>query len=250
MRLNGGVMIIGSLLWQHDLCPEKSDNVRRSWRNVALILDEKILVKLPIRYGRYSKGSIYTMVFSTRCEKTQRLGTGYVIPFKNNPIEHLDVLICEARMMSKAEGMECKFIGGTNQIWGTMGILINKQKVDSKTSGQILSRWVKELRADGGGKDTSEYRVGKEKLSINKKGELQINWPTPVNRSDEKRIQGIDFLIAASTKPKYQQPGNVKYPTSTELATSVRNDLNRCYFINNFQHNITTFQDNAVLNIL
>ena len=76
MRLNGGVIIIGSLLWQHDLCPEKFDNVRRSWRNAALILDEKILVKLPIRYGRYSKGSIYTMVFSTRCEKTQRLGTG------------------------------------------------------------------------------------------------------------------------------------------------------------------------------
>lgn len=250
MQLNGGVIIIGSLLWQHDLCPAKSDNVRRSWRNAALILDEKILVKLPIRYGRYSKGSIYTMVFSTHCEKTQRLGTGHVIPFKNNPIEHLDVLICEARMMSKAEGMECKFIGGTNQIWATMGILINKHKVDLKTSGQILSRWVKKLRADGGGNDTSEYRIGNEKLSINKKGELQIRWPTPVDRGDEKRIQEIDFLIAASTKPKYQQQGTVKYPTSTELAKSVRNDLNRCYFINNFKHNITTFQDNTVLNIL
>ena len=250
MRLNGGVIIIGSLLWQHDLCSNKSDNVRRSWRDAALNLDEKILVKLPIRYGRYSKGSIYTMVFSTRCEKTQKMGTGYIIPFKINPIECLDELICEARMMSKAEGMKCKFIGGTNQIWGTMGILINKQRVDPKTIRQIVSRWKNELRGDGGEKDTPEYRVGKEKLSINKKGELQINWPTPVKMSDEKRIQEMDFLIAASTKPKYEQKGNVKYPTSTELAKSVRNDLNRCYFINNFQNSITTFQDNAVLNLL
>lgn len=250
MRLNGGVIIIGSLLWQHDLCSSKSDNVRRSWRDAALNLDEKILVKLPIRYGRHSKGSIYTMVFSTRCEKTQKMGTGYVIPFKINPIEHLDELICEARRMSNAEGMKCKFIGEGNQIWGTMGILINKQRVDSKTIGQILPRWENELRGDGGGKHTSEYRVGKEKLSINKKGELQINWPTPVKRSDEKRIQETDFLLVASTKPKHKQKGNVKYPTPTELAESVRNDLKRCYFINNFQNSITTFQDNAVLNLL
>ena len=148
MRLNGGVIIIGSLLWQHDLCPAKSDNVRRSWRNTALILDEKILVKLPIRYGRYSKGSIYTMVFSTRCEKTQRLGTGHVIPFKNNSIEHLDVLICEARMMSKAEGMEGKFIGGTNQIWATMGILINKHKVDVRRLPDDVLNRLKELSHD------------------------------------------------------------------------------------------------------
>jgi len=248
MQLKGGVIIIGSLLWQDDL--NTNDKVRYNWRNTSLNLNEKILARLPIRYGRYSNGDIYTMVFSTGCEKTKKLGTGYVVPFKNNPIEHLDVLICEARIVAKAEGMECKFVGGANPIWAAMGILINKKKVDQKTYEQIISRWAKEFEIDGGGKDTSEYRVGKEKLSINKNGELQIHWPTSVNRGEESRIKEIDFLIAASTKPKYQQKGNTKYPSSTQIATSVRNDLTRRYFMNNFHYRITTFQDNSVINLL
>jgi hypothetical protein len=250
MQLKGGVIIIGSLLWQDDLNINKNDKVRYNWRNTSLNLGKKILARLPIRYGRHSNGNIYTMVFSTNCEKTKRLGTGYIVPFKRNPIEHLDVLIGEARMMAKAEGMKCKFVGGTNPIWASMGILINKKKVDQKIYEQILSRWAKEFKTDGGGKDSSEYRVRKEKLSISKKGELQIQWPNSVDKGEESRIEEIDFLIAASTKPKYQQQGNTRYPSSNEIATSVRNDLNRRYFMNNFQHRITTFQDNSVINLL
>lgn len=246
MQLKGGVIIIGSLLWQDDL--NENDKVRCNWRNTSLNVGEKILARLPIRYGRYSNGNIYTMVFSTNCEKTKRLGTGYIVPFKRNPIEHLDVLIGEARMMAKAEGMKSKFVGGTNPIWASMGILINKKKVDQKIYEQILARWTKEYKTDGGGKDSSEYRVGKEKLSISKKGELQIHWPNFFDKGEESRIEEIDFLIAASTKPKYQQQDNTKYPSSNEIATSVRNDLTRRYFMNNFQHRITTFQDNSVIN--
>ncbi len=246
MQLKGGVIIIGSLLWQDDL--NENDKGRYNWRNTSLNLGGKILARLPIRYGRYSNGNIYTMVFSTNCEKTKRLGTGYIVPFKRNSIEHLDVLIGEARMMAKAEGMKSKFVGGTNPIWASMGILINKKKVDQKIYEQILLRWAKEYKTDGGGKDSSEYRVGKEKLSISKKGELQIHWPNSFDKGEESRIEEIDFLIAASTKPKNQQQGNTKYPSSNEIATSVRNDLNRRYFMNNFQHRITTFQDNSVIN--
>lgn len=246
MQLKGGVIIIGSLLWQDDL--NKNDKVRSNWRNTTLNLGEKIFARLPIRYGRYSNGNIYTMVFSTNCEKKKRLGTGYIVPFKRNPIEHLDVLIGEARLMSKAEGMKSKFVGEANEIWASMGILINKKKVNQKIYEQILSRWTKEYKIDGGGKDSSEYRVGKEKLSISKKGELQIHWPHSFDKGEESRIEELDFLIAASTKPKYQKEGNTKYPSSNEIATSVENDLNRRYFMNNFQHGITTFQDNSVIN--
>lgn len=248
MQLKGGVIIIGSLLWQDDL--NKNDKVRYNWRNTSLNIDDKILARLPIRYGRYSKGDIYTMVFSTDCEKKKRLGTGYVIPFKNNPIKHLDALVSEARMMARAEGMQCNFVGGINPIWASIGILTNRNKVDQKLYERIISRWAKELRADGGGKDTSEYRVGKEKLSINNKGELQILWPTSVVEGEKGGIQELDFLIAASTKPKYEQQGKTKYPSPTEIAASVRRDSGRRYFMNNFHHRITTFQDNLVINLL
>ena len=69
MKLKGGVIIIGSLLWQDDLKLNTNDKIRYNWRNTSLNLSEKILVKLPIRYGRYSDGNIYTMVFSMNCEK-------------------------------------------------------------------------------------------------------------------------------------------------------------------------------------
>ena len=104
------------------------------------------------------------MVFSTGCEKAKKLGTGYVVPLKKNPVEHLHVLISEARMMAQAEGMKCKFVGGTNPIWASMGILINKEKVDQKIYEQIILRWAKEFKTDGGGKDTSEYRAGKRQM--------------------------------------------------------------------------------------
>jgi len=220
MQLKGGVIIIGSLLWQDDL--NKNDKIRYNWRNTSLNIDEKILVRLPIRYGRYSRGSIYTMVFSTDCEKKKRLGTGYVIPFKNNPIKHLDALISEARMMAKAEGMCSRFVGRTNSIWASMGIMINKKKVKPEICEVILSRWAKEFKDDGGGQDISEYRVKKEKLSITRKGELQITWPKSIDTDEESKIKEVDFLIATSTKPKYQQFGITKYPSSNEIAHSVK----------------------------
>ena len=153
-------------------------------------------------------------------------------------------------MMAKAEAMKYKFVGGTHPIWASMGILINKKKVDQKVCDQILSRWAKEFKTDGGGNDSSEYRVGKEKLSISKKGELQIQWPNSVDKGEQSKMEEIDFLIATSTKPKYQQQGDTKYPSSNEIAASVKNDLSRRYFINNFQNRITTFQDNSIINLL
>jgi hypothetical protein len=154
-------------------------------------------------------------------------------------------LIEEARKMAEAEGMKGKFVGGTSQIWASMGILINKKRVNAKNCGQIIARWAKEFQRDGGGKDISEYRVGKEKRSINKMGELQIQWPTSVDRRKE-----IDFLIAVSTKPRFGQSGKAKYPSSNEIAATVRSDSTRRYFVNNLLYAITTFQDNSVINLL
>lgn len=49
-KLSGGVIIIGSLFWDDDL--NTSDNLRKTWRENSLDLQNKILAKLPIRYVR------------------------------------------------------------------------------------------------------------------------------------------------------------------------------------------------------
>jgi hypothetical protein len=245
-KLTGGVIIIGSLLWDKNVG-------RDDWRQKRLNLLDKILVKVPIRYGRFSTDGIYTMVFSTDCEKRNKLGTGFVVPLKENPIESINSLICEGRMMAGAEGMKNGFVGKNKegQIWASLVILFNRKKgVDPGIHNSVLAQWTKEFEADGGGHDTSEYRVGKEKSSITKKGELQISWPNSVDPKDAPKVNAFDFLIATSTKPKHEEPGKGKYASLDELTQSVRNDSTRRYFFSNYRHAISTFQDNNVVNLL
>lgn len=56
--MRGGILIIGSLLW---------DNGQRdAWRRLRLRVGEKVYVKAPIRYGRRSqgRGNTFTMTFA------------------------------------------------------------------------------------------------------------------------------------------------------------------------------------------
>ena len=69
--LKGGVLIIGSLLWQDHL-DEVGDDIRKNWRDNSLLLANKIQVKTPIRYGRFSDNSkIYTKLFISKIFLTQ-----------------------------------------------------------------------------------------------------------------------------------------------------------------------------------
>jgi len=69
MKLKGGVIIVGSLIWEDHLKAEDRDNIRRNWRRVNLI-DNSSPSKVPIRYGRksQSRDDTYTMIFSKSCE--------------------------------------------------------------------------------------------------------------------------------------------------------------------------------------
>src|SRR5258705_2850708 len=79
-NLKGGVLIIGSLLWQDHL-NKLGDDIRKTWRAEHLLMDNKIMVSVPIRYGRFSdKNKIYTMVFSKKLTKKES-GTGWFVPF-------------------------------------------------------------------------------------------------------------------------------------------------------------------------
>lgn len=49
------------------------------------------------------------MVFSANCARRNRLGTGFIVPMKRKVIRDIEELICQARMMATAEGMNGKF---------------------------------------------------------------------------------------------------------------------------------------------
>lgn len=248
-NLRSGVIVIGSLLWQNHLKEGNKDNIRKNWRDGSLREDAKIQVKLPIRYGRYSEGGIYTMVFSNNCYRYKQLGTGYVLPFKANPIRNLRQLLSEAKAMSEAEGMKGRFWGGKNEIWGKMGILFNDSKIDKRTKRRILDCWQEQFRTDQGRLISCDFKfVGNERPCVTKKGELTIRWVEPDIKRLLKRVFGFDFLIAAATKPKHETGKRGRYPNAEEIAASVKRDKLRRYFNQNLEFGITTFQDDDVLN--
>ncbi|MDZ4341070.1 MAG: hypothetical protein U1E51_01365, partial [Candidatus Binatia bacterium] len=98
MNFNGGVIIIGSLLWD-------DNKGRKAWRQDYLRpKDTKIPVPLKIRYGRESesRNCTYTMIFSNH--PTTELGQGYVWGFKeNSKIEGM--LEKQAIALAKVEGI-------------------------------------------------------------------------------------------------------------------------------------------------
>ena len=244
LNLKGGVLIIGSLFWQDHLDIKKADNIRELWRNRHLLLDHRIMVSLPIRYGRLSKSNIYTMVFSNSCSKSKR-GTGYFIPFKQTPINNYYNLQNETKELSIAEGMKGKFSSkenGTDEIWCVLGLLMNPKTL-SKTQEKDLSDIWSNLLKNQGTIEPDEFKLGREKGCINRSCELNISWPTPIDIRDYTTINSYDFIIATVPKP-------TKYPDINELVENVKADTTRFYFIENYKSGITTFQDVQVLNRL
>ncbi|HEU4386938.1 MAG TPA: hypothetical protein VFV34_04010 [Blastocatellia bacterium] len=242
LQLRGGVIIIGSLLWDDDL-------KRSNWRESCLRTKDKILAELPIRYGRWSdKRRTYTMVFSANCKRASQIGAGFVIPIKAHPIKDIQVLICQARMMAEAEGMGESFVGrtkkGVNWVnWALMGILLNP-KLTRETRTTALAGWATVFKADGGPQEASSYKIGQERSSISKVGELLIRWPRAADPRKQRKIDEIDFLIATCTKPGRES--SEAYPSLTEIAESARCDCTR-YFLNNRKFGIKTFQDTRVV---
>lgn len=244
LNLKGGVLIIGSLLWQDHYNKDKEDNIRKLWRDRYLLLDHRIMVSIPIRYGRLSKSNVYTMVFSNSCSKNKK-GTGYFIPFKQTPIANYDDLVNEAKELSFAEGMKGRFSStenGNEEVWCVLGILTNPKTINITQEKDLLDKW-SNLLNNHGNFDHNEFRLCREKACINERGKLNISWPTPIDIRDYKRINSFDFIIATVPKP-------TKYPDLIKLAENVKTDTTRHYFIENYKSGITTFQDINVLNRL
>jgi len=226
-NLRCGVIIIGSLLWQKYLHDE-NDNIRLNWRNSHLDVENKILIKVPIRYGRRSNSGIMTMVFSNRMAK--RTGFGYVVPLSNK-INDQDDLLGECLALSAAEGMNENFVAS----WGgVLAFLLNDSIIEESIKKEIIKLF---RRRKNEVFDINEYKVGKERSCITKSLKLNINWVDPVLDSEKSKINEFHFLLATPTKPMN------KIPTYKEIAETINSDIKRKYFINNLTHGIITQDD-------
>ena len=252
INLKGGVLIIGSLLWQKHLKSEDEDNIREDWRENNLLLDQKIMVKVPIRYGRCSQSKtntqsgIYTMVFSNSCEKN-KLGTGYFVPFKKL-LATFDDIIKEAGELSVAEGMPAGRLlskeSGTQNVWCSIGLLFNPNTVEKKEKAAIIEKWSSKI-ASQGTLTPKDFKVGRERTCIDKDGTLNFDWIKPVDKRQTETLNDYDIILVTATAPKPKS-----YPSIDELVKNVERETERYYFIENYKAGITTFQDLRVLNKL
>ncbi|MCF6308782.1 MAG: hypothetical protein L3J09_12640 [Flavobacteriaceae bacterium] len=228
-KLKGGVIIIGSLLWD-------KTKIREEWRNNYLDITKMIEVKIPIRYGRLSskRSTIFTMVFSSDCGNPKDLGVGKFVPFSENPITFKELNI-QCIELIKAEHKKDKLdFTRFNWGWGTAAIMLNPKSLladykNSESTKHFIKEWNKKI---GAGFKISDYKVGKEEEILNNKAFLNFNWP---NSLDE-----YDFFITTSNKSGLQ-----KYPEPNEIAEKF-NENGAEYFYENVSNNITTFQDKQI----
>lgn len=223
ITFKGGVLIIGSLLW--DL-----SELRQKWRNEDLNLSDKIQIELPIRYGRVSKSRncTYSMIYSSDCKTKNKLGKGYFVPFKNKSASIKEMLNLSKRVID-SEHNKNKNLNRFNWGWGCLGIALNPTLEENRRN-KIIDFWKKEY---GKGFNPKEYRVGAETPIVNKFGILLIDW---VSELDE-----FEFIIGTATKPQLKE-----YPSADKIVERMIVNEYDEYFRQNRANFITTFQDDEI----
>lgn len=230
--LKGGVIVIGSLLWQDHL-NEKGDNIRLNWRENNLDMDNIIPVKLPIRYGRVSQSNIATTVFSN--EMKNNLGCGYVIPFKET-IENEDELRKQVVALSAAEGLK----GNMVRKWGVLSYYFTDE--DKHVENDVVIKYFKKNKNMDF--NYQDFKIGNEKIVVYPSLKLNIDSIVTVNENDESKLYNLDFLLATVTKP------NIKINETKRLASLVKGDTKRQYYINNISNGIITGEDFEISKLL
>lgn len=231
--LNGGVLIIGSLLWDPSV-------IRVNWRQKNLSETTKfIFTPCPIRYGRISqsRNCTFSMVFSTECCEPEKMGTGKFAPFKKNPLTLDDLwLQCSSLIAAEAD-VEKPSFQTYNWSWGSLGLKINPNSFKDPLKKDEIDLLVKSWPTKFGKKnilDPEDFKIGEEKPVLNSEGFLQIEWP--------EELKAFDFFIATATKPK-----RTEYPTATDITQRMTVNEYDEYFRTNYKEGIVTFQDNDIL---
>lgn len=229
MNLKGGVIIIGSLLWDNDN--------RSEWRKRSLdTLDKKIPVPLKICYGRESSAhrhNTYTMVFSNN--PFIGLGQGYIVKFKND-IKSKEMLKEQAFALAKAEGIWTNKLSFLGKNWGAVGLLVNENKAIADFIKLMWNELFQKFKCDYERYrfDHSKYCIKRESPVIDENGFLDIEWPVGAAE--------FDFLLATPTVPKPKRILSAK-----EIAERMIEKNYKDYFENNKECNITTYQDDKIL---
>lgn len=234
ISLNGGVLIIGSLLWD-------ADEQRTNWRKDFLEVDKQILVPAPIRYGRVSteRSCTFSMVFSNDCNQDHQIGQAIFVPFKDNPIDFKRIEL-QTKELIKSERKKTTLDSDRfNWGWGTLTISVNPKILieTSEKSNQaklLLSYWSKKYSDDF---NPNNYKVDQELPVLDKEGSLKFNWTDKLNN--------FDFIIATATKPERDH-----YPTSKNIADRMLANEYSEYFRKNTELGISTFQDKEILKSL
>ena len=178
------------------------------------------------------------MVFSNNCYlKGYGLGTGWILPMKAE-VDSFNELKKEAKKMGKAEG----FNNGFSSDWGSVALLLNPNKI---IDDSIKEEWGKFMSDKIPGYFLSDKKIKSEKFPIDFNGFLTIRWPEEVIQKNN--IGKYDFLIATVTNPTLIDN---KYPTVRKIANAMKKVNAYSYFVKNREHEITTFQDERILNII
>lgn len=229
MNFKGGVIIVGSLLWEDT--PE-----RIKWRTLCLQMKQKTPVSVPIRYGRksLSRKNTYTMIFSNHPSTKQ--GQAYIVAL-NDEIKNYKILEKHAFAMAAAEKIWTK-TPSLNTSWGTVGLLINPRvnTRDKVNADLIRNRW-QQLYQNYSSFDPSIYNISSDDISvIDRHGFLELPWTEQMN--------DYDFLLATPTVP---DPHRVL--SAAEIAIKMNDKNHWSYFTNNVAHGIRTFQDDEIIRL-
>ena len=228
MKLNVGVVIIGSLYWDDQ--PH-----RRKWRNDRLQMANAIGVKVPIRYGRKSRsrGNTYTMVFSRGCQ----LGEGKAVPCSHS-VSCVEELIEEAECLWAAEqpSEQSQRQNALSANWGCVALLANP-RVQKDLVG-VLNGWGKRVALEKN-YNRKQYDEPDGRSLMDEQAILQIPWP---NQTDTSIGLALDLVLATATKPEKD------YPSARLIAQAWKDDRKGHvdYFWCNRKNGIRTFQDDEI----
>ena len=218
--LSGGLLVIGSLLWdEHE--------TRVSLRDEVLNMQNASIVPAPIRYGKFSNNrQTYTMVVSSFCKDESRIGKGILVPFKSG-INNAKELTEVSNKIIVAEHKKPVPFTRFNWGWGCLAFLPNPNKAGKINISQLKEFWRTKI---GNGFRTSDYIITNEEELLTQQGELLLDW--------KKEYSDLDFLVITATKP------TVPSPTIQLLgAVYAKNDE---YFAGNRKAGIVTYQDNDI----
>ncbi len=212
--MRGGILIIGSLLWDN--------GERDAWRRSRLRISERVHVKAPIHYGRrsHSRGNTFTMTLGT--DDSRGRGQGVLVPCAAN-IQDVAGVVVEAAALWKAE-QSTALSNSIGASWGCVGALFRTES----TPANWLAGWADHFQANASA-------IG----PVDANGILRIPWP--VNAVDGRPAE-MDVILGTATMAEATRP------TVADIADAWvgQHEGHERYFFENVRHGIRTPEDGPI----